>query len=372
VAPTCVDARHAILLTKRRQADEKRQERLADKLVLAEEVVPPLWVAGGARGLAEGDPLVALLGTLGFAALGAFGLVRGYRSTLRFYAGGEGAARAESARPARSEVSAPGKRRLVERRIPGVHDQTAAVALTTLQSILRAPEIMMGVGFSLVMFPMVLVMLGMAFHPDAHLRPLVVAGVMSMINLALAQLQNNHFGYDRDAFRALLLAPIARRRLLLGKNLAVILMSAPPCFAALVASALWVHLPPLAMVAAVLQMVTMLLVSAMVGNLLSILVPYRVHPGSMKATKLPPGAWLSVLGTMFGLPILNAPVFAGPLAVLLGHYAHWRHPVAVDLAISLVMTAVVVGAHAASLPSVERLLQRRETTILGRVTVEHE
>jgi ABC-2 type transport system permease protein len=374
--PSCVDARAHIRQLKRSQVTQKQQERFVGKLLLAEEIAPPLWVAGGAGGLAEGDPLVALLGSFGFAALGALGLLRGYRSTLRFYTKGDGSARAAPAQPPAADAATSGKRRLVERRVPGVHDQTSAVAVATLQSMLRAPEIMMGLGFVFVMILVMLVMFGLMFRHSielgAHFGPLVVAGVISMFNLTPAQLMANQFGQDRDAFRALLLAPIARRRLLLGKNLAMLMLGAPPCAAVLVATALWLHLPPLAAVAAVLQMATMLLIAAMVGNLLSILLPYRIQPGGMKATKVPPGALLAVFGMMFGLPILYFPAFAGPLSVLLGHHAHWRHPVLVDFAISLAAAAAAVGGYRASLAPLGRLLQRRETMIVARVTADHE
>jgi ABC-2 type transport system permease protein len=374
--PRCADAGRSIQWMKQQRANQERLDRIVGKLTLAEEIVPPLWLAGGAGGLAEGDPLVALLGTLGFAALGALGLLRGYRSTLRFYTKGEGSTHAASARSKELDASARGKRRLVERRIPGVHDQTSAVALATLQCLLRAPEIMMSMGFTTLM----IVIMGAVFRallhhdvtPGAHFAPLAVAGTMSLINLAPAQITSNQFGHDRDAFRALLLAPIARRRLLLGKNLAVLVMAAPPCAVLLAASALWLHLPPFAAVAAVLQMVTILLVVTMAGNLLSILLPYRVSPGSMKATRLPPGALLAVFGLMLGFPILCSPALAGPLAVVLGHYAHWRHPVLLDLTISLAAALGAVGVYAASLPPLGRLLQRRETLIVARVTTEHD
>lgn len=363
-------------------AREEQGRRVLDGLMLAEKIVPPLWLAGGAAGLADGDPLVALLGTIGFWALGALGLSRGYRSTLRFYAGGGGGGGEASAAPApakgregsASASASPATRQLVERRPPGVPEQAAAVATATLRSMLRAPEIMMGVGAALLIVIVLCVGSLFRFGGEAgpQFGPLMVAGVMSLTNLMLVQLWTNQFGFDRDGLRALMLAPIPRERVLLGKNLAMMAFATPPSTIMIAATAAWLRLPPFAVVAAVLQMASVLLIAATLGNLLSILLPYRVRAGSMKATKLPAGAMLALVGCQFGLPTLCAPAFAGPLAVLIGHYAHWKHPIVLDFVLSLAVAGAAAGAYAASLAPLGRLLQRRETLILARVAVEQE
>jgi ABC-2 type transport system permease protein len=358
-----------------RAAEKAHYALLLDRLLLAEKIVPPLWLPAGAGRLAEGDPLVALLGTAAFAALGALALRRGYRSTLRFYTGGEGGGSGGSARAAPVKVraaSARRGRRLVERGIPGVPDQAAALAVATLRSMLRAPEIAMGMGTSLVMM---LIMSGGVLYRvrvGPHVQPLLVVTVMLVSNLAVAGFSGNLFGHDRDGLRMLLLAPIARQRLLLGKNLAMLSLGAVPCTVVLVGSSVWLGLPPLAVLAGALQMASFLLVGSMVGNLQSILLPFRVQSGAMKAAKPPAGAVLATLGVVFFFPVLCFPAYAGPALVLVGHYAGWRHPVLVDLAVSLAMAAAAAGAYAAALAPLGRLLQRRETLILARVTVEQE
>src|SRR5688572_5785238 len=76
-----------------RKAAEKEKSR---QLVAAQKFVPPLWLPYGALGLAEHRVLPALLGTFGCLGLGALGLRRAYRSTVKFYqgeTGGKSAAR---------------------------------------------------------------------------------------------------------------------------------------------------------------------------------------------------------------------------------------------------------------------------------------
>jgi ABC-2 type transport system permease protein len=362
------------------RAEEARYARLGERFLLAEKIVPPLWLPGGAGTLAEGDPLFALFGTFGFTALGALGLRRGYRSTLRFYsgaAGGGGSPRAAPA-PARAPASsAAGKRRLIEWRLPGVPDQSAAIAVATLRSLLRAPEIVMSIGFAMLMAVFLAILVGAfmlrhGLQVGAHLRPLLVTGAMIFTGLPAAGLINNQFGHDRDGFRTLLLAPVERQRLLLGKNLPALAVGAVPCTILLGAGAFWLRLPPLAVLAGVLQLPTLLLTSAMTGNLLSILLPFRIHGGAMKATRPPAGVLLAVMGIQLCFPILSFPAYAGPAAVAIGHYAHWRHPVLVDFAVSLTMAAAAAAAYTRSLAPLGRLFQRRETRILAKVTAEEE
>jgi ABC-2 type transport system permease protein len=362
------------------RAQEARYQVLRQRFLLAEKIVPPLWLPGGAGRLAEGDPVFALLGTVGFAALGAFALRRGYQSTLRFYGGGTGGG--ESPRRASEpqkliSPSVPGRRRLVERQLPGVHDQTAAVAVATLRSLLRAPEILMSLGFGMLMMVILVVSGGgllfrHRLQMGAHMAPLIVVGAMFMTAFPVASLVNNQFGHDRDGFRALLLAPIARQRLLLGKNLALLPIAALPCGAVLIAGSLWLRLPAFAMLAAGLQMVSLLLTLSMTGNLLSILLPFRVRGGAMKATPPPAGIVLALAGIQLCFPVLCFPAYAGPAAVVVGHYLSWTHPVIVDFVLSLSMAAAAAFAYRASLAPLGRLLQRRETLILAQVTVEQE
>src|SRR5439155_2295562 len=62
------------------------EERL-NRLLAAQKFIPLLWLPVGAGALAEGRPLPALFGALGGFAIGALGLRRAYRSTVRFYHG---------------------------------------------------------------------------------------------------------------------------------------------------------------------------------------------------------------------------------------------------------------------------------------------
>ena len=275
----------------------------------------------GARALAEGNPLPALLGTLGCAGIAALGLRQAYRGTVRFYLGEirrQSGGKNQTRR--RLRKNGPRARQRPQRAFlngvcPGVPEQSAALALATLRSLLRAPEVKMAWATSFI----VTIIIGATFllratanMPDS-VKPFAATGSVVFPVFFLAQFLANQFGFDRDGFRALMLSPADRRLILLGKNLAVLPLAAAygALLIALVTARL--HLSPLTVLATLFQLASVLLMAGIAGNLLSMLVPYRIQPGSMKPTKMPGLAMVVLMFCQMTFPAAMLPVFAGPL-----------------------------------------------------------
>jgi hypothetical protein len=132
------------------------------------------------------------------------------------------------------------------------------------------------------------------------------------------------------------------------------------------------HLPPSDILGTLFQLATLLLLATLLGNLLSILTPYRIQAGSMKPTKMPALATLVLLLSHMLFPLVMAPVLIAPLAEMLWRQAGWPAVVPVNLIISAGSAAVAAFAYWQALGPLGRLLQRRETKILSVVTVEVE
>ena len=117
----------------------------------------------------------------------------------------------------------------------------------------------------------------------------------------------------------------------------------------------------------------LLLLAGIAGNLLSILVPYRIQPGSMKPTKMPGLAMLVMMLCQMLFPVAMAPVFvpaAGRNCSGSGPGGRrWCRSIFV---LSVLLAALAAVAYWQTLGPLGRLLQRRETKILGVVTVEVE
>lgn len=346
-----------------------------ERLMMAQRFIPPLWVSYGALGLAEHRVLPAVLGTMGCLGLGVLGLKRAYRNTLNFYQGVTKSKPRDIAVSADSKITpvAAGKT-LLDLRLPAVPEQAAAVALGTFRSMLRAPEVKMawGTAFLVTLILGVSVLFRSAPKIPEAAKPFAVTASMAFSLFMLVQFFANQFGFDRQGFRAYVLSPVDRRLILFGKNLATWPVGAAFGLVLLVVQSFWLRLPVLTALAALFQLVTLLLFGSLGGNLLSILVPFRVQAGSLKPTKMPALPMIMMVVCHMLFPLVMIPVFAPPLLELLWHQADWPAFVPVNLIGSAVLAALSALLYWQTLGSYGRLLQRREMKILDTVTAEQE
>lgn len=351
-------------------------------VVAAHWALPPFWLPASARMLARGEPLPALLSTVGLVGLGGIGLRRAYRATVRFYQGDETRKAIPSTVPAEKANSTPAststnqfrRGRMLEWRVPGVAEDTGALALTYLRCMLRAPEVRMALVMNLVM---VVVMLGVFLRPNRPpmpelFRPFIASGLAILPLFGMLQLLFNQFGYDREGFRAMVLLPVRRDRVLLAKNLAALPLAL--VFAILMTGvlALLAGPSPWLAITALLQFGSAYLLASLAGNALSMLAPYRVAPGSLKPTKMPASRTLIIILSNLLFPVLMLPVFLPPgLGWLMASLGWMPGPSAVML-VALVVFAGLAGVYRLFLPLMGRTLQAREKEILRFVTEEVE
>jgi ABC-2 type transport system permease protein len=338
--------------------------------------VPLGWLPVGAMAAAEGNVLPALLGTLGLTLIGGGSLWRSYRTTVRFYRGEFSAGKQANApvRPAAvPSAAAPPQSLLLEKQLPWVSEQAAAVALGGFRSLTRAPEAKM-----MLLTPIIMVLVfGSLFFarpekPADEYRPLMAFGALSMTLFSMGQLVGNQFGFDRDGFRVFVLSAAPRRDILLGKNLAFApLALGLGVFLVGVLQAVF----PLRVehfLATLPQWLSMFLLFCLMANWLSMFAPMPIRSGSFKPVnpKLIPAllqvVFLLVLPFVF-LPLL-IPWGVEAVAEKLG----WVHGVPICLLLSLVECLAVVGLYLIVLGWQGRVLQAREKRILEIVTTRSE
>ena len=199
-------------------------------------------------------------------------------------------------------------------------------------------------------------------------KPFVGPGMAAIVLFTLVQFVGNQFGLDRDGFRALVLAPSDRRLLLLGKNLAVVPVALVFGLLIVLGASLWLAMPWMVVLASVFQFVVMLMLLMVLGNLMSILVPYRIEPGTMKPSKLPMLAMLGLMVAYMLFPLMMLPAFLPPLAAITWAALEWPSWVPVNLLLSLGLMIAVASGYWWSLTPLGELFARREHAILRRVT----
>lgn len=358
----------AVLQEKSRQ----KAEQVEQFVHVANIAFPAGWVPLSAQAVAEGRWWVPLAGTLGLGLIGATSLSRAYRTTLRLYTGQTTAAPRKARAPA-AAAPTDGKRRLLERSLPGASEHVSAIALASFRSLTRAPEAkmvlltpaIMGILFGSMYLTRTGELPGLA-------RPLPVFGGMAMVLLGMVQIMGNQFGYDRSGFRVFVLCPARRRDVLLGKNLAF----APLALAlGLLLAAVVQVLQPMRfdyLLGALVGTMSMYLIFCLLANWLSILAPMPVAAGALKPSYPKGVPALLHFALVFLFPFAMLPVLAplGAQALAEGLGAPKGIPIFVVL--SLVEFGLVVLLYRLVLPTQGRLLFRREQKILQVVAARAE
>ncbi len=364
-----------------RRAEEQRQTLVAFDWV--NRCLPLLWLPLGAKTLAEGRPWPALLGACGMIVLGAWGLARAYRGTLRFYQGGE------TQRPVAAPVAAPtpaskvdsGNTILVEWRLPAIPEEAAATALASFRSMSRAPEVKMALTTTVIMLmavgsSMFLVRRAPGLRPDGGMstvmQSLLPGGVVAMTFFGLAQLAFNYFGFDRNGFRAIVLLPAPRRYILLGKNLALLPVALAVFAVYLGLATALAGLGVSAVLTACLDFAAALLAMSVIGNFASILAPYRIAAGSLKPTKMKGLTMLLILASQLFFPLALLPVFVPAGLGILCDEMGWLPGTVVMPVCGVLLVGVSALFYGYTLEPLGRLLQCREQKILQTVTQEVE
>ena len=368
--------RHRPKTTKSAPLDEQAMKRPEDRegkpiphsVLIAHKVVPFLWVGNGAMSLDMGNALPAVLGTAGVLCIGGLGLRRAYRSTLRFYQG-HTIGRRTKQRPKTQKAPAL-RRNFLERRLPGTSDEAAALALAFFRSLTRASEVKMALAtnFIMLLFFGTMVFARRVSNLEDNFKPFAASGFVVFTFLGMSHLMFNQFGFDRGGFRQLVLLPVPRRQILLGRNLAFLPVAMGFGLTFLLLVKIVLHISFIVIFATGLQLVASFLLLSIAGNLVSVLVPYHIAPGSMRKTKTSAMTSLRIFISRLLIPMAMGPMFLPQAIGLLMSSLGWLPAGPVNLVLSMVLLALLVFFYKLSLPSLGKLLLRREKQILQVVT----
>ena len=368
--------RTTVLVQSDQQAPTRPRGRdkiaLTNGLLVAHKVVPFLWVGNGAMSLATGNVWPAVMGAAGGFLLGGLGLRRAYRSTIRFYQG-QTVVKKSKRKPKAEKLAGKGSN-FIERQLPGVPEEAAASALVFFRCLTRAPEVkmMMAMNFVMLLIFGTMIFVRRSANISDNFRPFIATGAIVFMFLSLSQLMFNLFGFDRAGFRQLVLLPTPRKQILLGKNLAFLPVAAGIGIIFLLLVKIVMGISFVIVIAAGLQLLAAFLLLSMAGNLISVLVPYRVAPGSLKHSKSSTKTGFLIFISRMFFPMIMAPIFFPPAMGMLWSKVGWLPAAPVNLFFSAALLALLAFFYRLSLGPLGELLQRREKEILEVVTKEVE
>jgi hypothetical protein len=190
--------------------------------------------------------------------------------------------------------------------------------------------------------------------------------------LGLSQLMYNLFGFDRGGFRQLVLLPTPRKQILLGKNLAFLPLAVGIGAILLLFVKVVMGISFVIIIAGFMQLLAAFFMLSMVGNLISILVPYRIAAGSLKPTKTSTKTTILMLVSRIFFPMIVSPMFFPPAIGLLLSKVGGLPAAPVNLLFSVALLALLALFYRLSLGPLGKLLQHREKEILEVVTKEIE
>ena len=345
-------------------------------LSIFQSAFPPLWPASAAASIArneQGQYKRAFWIALELAGLCYLALIRAFRaiqsefqmpsprSQQRF--------KREETTPKNSGKTKPMKNWL-ERNLPGISNPTAAVAWGTLRCLTRMPEAKM----TLLIPILLLVVFGALYFddlaaskPDAFVR-FLPSSILFLSFMGSLPFFTNAFGFDRSGFCAIVLSPVPRSQILLGKNLAILppflLLAALPLFGI----QLLARPPILYTISAFLQALTLCLLLTLFGNLLSIKAPYRSKPGSLQPVKTKSG--VSALMNMLFPFLFILLLIPTTMPLLVEELSQWMpfFPFHWNITLSALSLLVIAFSYRQSLHSMGNLLASREQEILRVVT----
>lgn len=354
---------------KRERETEEELQRIGHNAQLMSAAVPPGWLPLGVMAAGEGKFLIPLATTIGLALIGSASLWRAYRTTIRIYTGQYSAKPGTVAKPQPVEKKWDGQPGFMEKQLPFISEQAAAVALAGFRSLLRAPEaklLLLSPIIIVVVFGTMLYTRGSDWSPKVN-GFLPYAAVM-MTLMSFVQLSGNLFGFDRGGYRVFVLSPAPRRDILLGKNLAIAPYAIGISWLMTLLLAIFRRIYVSQVLAMIPQAIAMYLIFCLLANWLSIYSPLPIKAGSLKSMSPRFANILMQLGFVFVFPMALAPSMVPMVLELLLPSEGWASYIPLCLILSVVELVVVVFVYRLLLTTQGDLLQSREQAILEVVT----
>lgn len=349
---------------------ETKLNLISSNLRWIQLVFPPLWLAACGSALSESSWNAWWI-TPCMICLGWLSMQRGYQTTLRYYQDGFGTVvRSRKNTVGGNAKSVASRLPWIERSIPGADAITSSIVMQTWLSMLRSPEFKFMLLVPLFQ-PIVLGFLVQYWKlgESEITRTLILLGFAGLQLFTASGQLGNQFGLDRGGFRTWVLSPIPRRAILHGRNIAFGLPVWILAVMLTLALGVWWGLAWDKLVFVALALTTFVPMYLLVSDLMSILSPFGIPPGTIQPKEF---SWKQIVVSLAistlhpTLLCLAALPFAVELVLerLFPGTADW--PIAAALAVPWLGLSIVL--YRLLLPWVARCFEHFELYILRIVT----
>ena len=244
--------------------------------------------------------------------------------------------------------------------LPLVSPELSAIVEKEMRYALRNAQVRM-----MALMPLIIIIIRLVnsqrfggASPDsgffAYASGLMATGGVLYVFLILAGLSCNGFAYEEGGMRTLILSPVDRRKILLGKNIALVVVALVfSTFLLILNTIVFQDLTPPNLLFIILSFVIFATISSMIGNWLSIHFPKRMQFGKRLN--------VSGVGGLLIIPMVIVLSMPPLIATLVGYFSESRLNEFLALTLFALMS---IGLYYLVLNFHGRSLARREIQIL--------
>ena len=325
------------------------------------------WLPSGVASAQTGNWHSGALGSIVMTAIGCVSLFFAYKTGMRKFTG------ASVARASQKDSSKARKNWIDSRMfaaIPGVSNPVAGIALGTMQSVRRAPEV-----YAALVPLLALAIFGTPYliGKKDYVIPtwsidILPLGLISVAMLGFPAFLFSSFSYIRDGFRAYILSPVPRNDILFGINLAMAIPTMILGWITMIILQCFVPVGAFWFLGNLIALPACFLLLCIVANLITVFFPVGLKRGSMTPvnSRVIPVVML-YLGVMLGPFVALLPAMVVHIAMQLveksmGWPMGWLY-----LILTLVLLLVSWLVYRKSLVELGNWLWKKEPAILDVV-----
>lgn len=268
------------------------------------ESSPIGWLSSGINHAnVDGNIVPGLLASLAMFVAGGACLWYAFKTSMKKYTGADVSARTSELSKPSEDWSTSGQ----FKQLPGTDQVSGSIALTSMRSLLRSPEVLAAFLPVVVTFllggPYLLGWEG--YEISDSVLPWLPLGMIFITLIGFPAFLFSTFSFDRDGFRAYMLSPAPRKKILHGKNLGIGILTVVCGWISMILLQCFIPTGVGWFLGMLVQIPATYLLLTIIGNLISVFCPIGFKRGSMQPVNVAVIPALAIYLGVFAGPVLS-------------------------------------------------------------------